>query len=113
MYELIRHIKKAEILSQELIQLRLDEIERQSKGFNGFFKSLFGLIENYNDEFTLEERKKVPVYLNSSMQQLCNMFEITTVSIRKYLLNCIKLQTFHYRLQKMSIIKITYSRIIL
>lgn len=81
MYELIRHIKKAELVSQKIILSRMEEIDKLSRGVHGFFKSLFGFNENINDEFTLEERRKVPVYLNLSMQQLGNMFNITEVFI--------------------------------
>lgn len=79
MYELIRHVKKAEATSEKIKQKRSEEIENQSRGFSGFFKALFGLIESCNDEFTMEERNKVPVYLSLSLQQLCNMFNISEV----------------------------------
>lgn len=66
-----------------MIQLSLNEINKHQKGFFGFFKSIFSFAEISNDEFTLEERKKVPVYLECSLQQLSNIFDITNVSRNK------------------------------
>lgn len=63
-----------------MIQLSLNEINKRQKGFFGFFKSILSFADTSNDEFTLEERKKVPVYLNCSLQQLLNIFDITKVS---------------------------------
>lgn len=80
-HELFRQIKKASKLSKELLDARLQEIDYQCRGFFGFFKSLFGYIDYTNDEFTLKERQLVPIYLNSSLEHLSNMFKIAHVSI--------------------------------
>ncbi|KAI4462177.1 sphingomyelin phosphodiesterase 4 [Holotrichia oblita] len=79
-FELIGHIKKAERTAENVIRARLEEIDKNSSGFMGFFKSLLLTGENSTDEFTLEERKKVPLYLNFSLQYLTDMFQITEPS---------------------------------
>ncbi|KAF5304167.1 hypothetical protein FQR65_LT08061 [Abscondita terminalis] len=76
-YELIRHIKQAQEISTSIIEMRLKEINEQSKGFYGFLKSAFGLSETPHDEFTIEERNKVPVYLEHSLKLIMEIFQIT------------------------------------
>ncbi|KAK4875253.1 hypothetical protein RN001_011675 [Aquatica leii] len=82
-YELIRHIQKAQEVALSTIELRLKEIKEQMKGFFGFFKSIFGVSETTQDEFTLEERNKVPIYLEHSLKWLMEIFQITEDSIKE------------------------------
>ncbi|KAK9709081.1 Mitochondrial-associated sphingomyelin phosphodiesterase [Popillia japonica] len=76
-FELIGHIRKAECTAENVIRTRLQEIEKNYSGVMGFLKSLVLSGEHSTDEFTLEERKKVPLYLNFSLQYLTDMFQIT------------------------------------
>lgn len=88
MFELLTQIKKAERTSQDIIRAKLEEIEKNTHGFFGMLKSLFLNLDGTNDEFTLEERKKVPLYLSFSLQYLKDMFEIVEVSIALLSLQC-------------------------
>lgn len=80
MYELLRHIQKSEASAQAIIEARVAEIKKQSSGFLGFLKSAFLIPENTNDEFTIEERKKVPNYLQIATRNLMDIFQICDVS---------------------------------
>jgi len=71
------HIRKAEETAQRNIQSRLDEMKRESRGFFGFIKSMFLVSESSQDEFSIEERKKVPTYLQNSLKNLSEIFRIT------------------------------------
>lgn len=83
-FELIGHIRKAERTAENVIRTRLQEIEKNYSGVMGFLKSLVLSGEHSTDEFTLEERKKVPLYLNFSLQYLTDMFQITEVMLIRY-----------------------------
>ena len=70
---------KCQKISESIIKSREEEINRKMKGFSNKIKSFF-LNDDYStDEFTLEERRKVTVYLNFSLQHLSDMFQIKEV----------------------------------
>ncbi|KAF5269701.1 hypothetical protein FQA39_LY08624 [Lamprigera yunnana] len=75
-HELVWHIEKAQEVALSTIEHRLKEIKENSKGVFGFLKSLFGISEISPDEITLEERNKVPVYLQHSLKLLMDIFNI-------------------------------------
>lgn len=47
-------------------------------------KSFFLVMDNSNDEFTLEERKRVPTYLHYSLNNLIEIFHLTN-EVHNYL----------------------------
>lgn len=61
------------------MQWRIDEEAKQSSGFFGSIKSFLMLTDNSNDEFTLEERKRVPQHLEFSLNYLKEIFQIVEV----------------------------------
>lgn len=69
------------------MQWRLDEEAKQASGFFGSIKSFLMLTDNSNDEFTLEERKRVPEHLNFSLNYLREIFQIVEVCIHIILKN--------------------------
>ncbi|GJQ83344.1 hypothetical protein Trydic_g18129 [Trypoxylus dichotomus] len=76
-FELVRQIKRAEVSADTIIRTRVKEIEKNSSGFLGSFRSLFMNPDSSSDEFNLDERKKVPLYLSFSLQYLLDMFQIS------------------------------------
>lgn len=80
-YELINQLKMARDTAHSIIKARIEEEKKQSSGFLGFIKAALLLTDGSSDEFTLVERKKVPVYLDFALQNLMDMFEIPTVSM--------------------------------
>lgn len=61
------------------MQWRIEEDAKQNSGFFGSLKSFLMLTDNSNDEFTLEERKRVPQLLDFSLNYLKEIFQITEV----------------------------------
>lgn len=65
----------------------MDELKQQEfKGIIGFIKSLFTLNEISNDEFTMEERRKVPIYLQNSLKNLFEIFKINNVGTKLFVI---------------------------
>lgn len=79
-HELINQIKSAREVAVSVIQARIEEQTRFQSGFFGYIKSVLLMSDGSADEFTLEERKKVPLYLDFALQHLMDMFQITEVS---------------------------------
>nr|XP_022912671.1 sphingomyelin phosphodiesterase 4 [Onthophagus taurus] len=75
-YDLLNHILKARITAVEIIDHRNAELKRRRSGIFGFLKQLFSSDDFLGDEFSLEDRKKVPGYLDFASQYLCDMFSI-------------------------------------
>lgn len=76
-FELLKQIELAEPVARDIIRQRLDETNKEySNMFSTFFKMLFEIEDTTNDEFTLDERKKVPVFLSSAKMNLMEMFEV-------------------------------------
>lgn len=76
---MIKHIKKAKAAADSIVQWRIDEDAKLNSGFFGSIKSFLMLTDNSNDEFTLEERKRVPQHLDFSLQYLKDIFQIVEV----------------------------------
>lgn len=53
--------------------------QEEAKLYSGFWGQLKYLFQppTSNDEFTLRDRQKVPIYLQFSLQNLMDMFNIT------------------------------------
>lgn len=75
-YELIVQIKKAVKYSQELIRMKEQQQKELYSGIWGSIKYFFE-DPNAHDEFTINDRRKVPVYLEVSFNNLQDMFSIT------------------------------------
>ncbi|KAF7277955.1 hypothetical protein GWI33_009070 [Rhynchophorus ferrugineus] len=75
-FELMLQIKKSSRLAYNLIKMKQQE---QNELYSGFWGSIKYFLQSpmSNDEFSLEERKKVPMYLEASMGNLRDMFDIT------------------------------------
>lgn len=63
------------------MQWRIEEDAKQNSGFFGTLKTFLMLTDNSNDEFTLEERKRVPQLLDFSLNYLKEIFQITEVTV--------------------------------
>lgn len=74
-YDVSHHISQSVMIAQQIICVKQQEHAKQYAGIWGFFKSIFD-TSNINDEFTLAERMKVSSYLEFSLQNLVEMFEI-------------------------------------
>lgn len=53
--------------------------QEEAKLYSGFWGQLKYLFQPHasNDEFTLRDRQKVPIYLQFSLQNLMDMFNVT------------------------------------
>ncbi|XP_018579891.1 sphingomyelin phosphodiesterase 4 [Anoplophora glabripennis] len=76
-YDLIIQIKRSIRHAQELVRLKQEEEEKMYSGFWGQIKYFFHTPSS-NDEFTLRDRQKVPMYLQVALENLTDMFNITT-----------------------------------
>lgn len=75
------------VQAQELVNMKEQEESRLYTGFWGQIKYFFQAPSS-NDEFTLKDRQKVPIYLQVSLQNLVDMFNIIAeVSFIKYILS--------------------------
>lgn len=73
--ELILHIKRSIEVAHELAQTKQREEDELYNGFFGLFKAFWSPIRS-NDEFSLQERLKVPEYLQKSLDNLQQIFEV-------------------------------------
>ncbi|KAK5644338.1 hypothetical protein RI129_005638 [Pyrocoelia pectoralis] len=78
-HEIICHIQNAQEIALNNVQIHLREKEKRSLSFFGFFKSIFGINECLQDDFTEEERKRVPIYLEHSLKLLLEIFQTENV----------------------------------
>lgn len=78
-HELLNQIALAYTGAKNILNSRMLEIKQTTGGIFGCLKSFFYLGDNSNDEFTLEEREKVPMYLEFSHRQLTSIFNIKNV----------------------------------
>ncbi|KAJ8917730.1 hypothetical protein NQ315_005179 [Exocentrus adspersus] len=76
-YDLIVQIKQSIRHAEELIRLKQEEEEKMYSGVWGNIKYFFQASSS-NDEFTLKDRQKVPMYLQIALENLMDMFNITT-----------------------------------
>ncbi|XP_023023938.2 sphingomyelin phosphodiesterase 4 isoform X1 [Leptinotarsa decemlineata] len=76
-FDLIMHIKKSIRRAEELVRLKEQEEQEMYSGFWGNLKYFFQSPAS-NDEFSLKDRQKVPMYLQVSLHNLMDMFNITT-----------------------------------
>ncbi|KAJ8934160.1 hypothetical protein NQ314_013542 [Rhamnusium bicolor] len=76
-FDLIIQIKRSIRYAQELVEMKKQEEEKMYSGFWGHIK-YFLQTPVSNDEFTLRDRQKVPMYLQVSLENLMDMFNITT-----------------------------------
>nr|CAI5857292.1 unnamed protein product [Callosobruchus analis] len=75
-YDLIIQIKRSIRQAEELVRMKIQEEEKMYSGFWGHIKYfLQGSVSN--DEFTLRDRQKVPMYLQVALQNLMDMFNLT------------------------------------
>lgn len=82
-YELINNIRNAKEAAENIVKWRMEEEARQGAGIIGSIRSFLMLTECSNDEFTIEERKRVPQYLEFSLQYLKEIFQITETEDNK------------------------------
>lgn len=75
-YELLSQIKKSQRLAYDLIRMKEQEEKELYSGFWGSIK-YFLQSPASNDEFSLDDRKKVPIYLEVALGNLKDMFDIT------------------------------------
>ncbi|CAG9760871.1 unnamed protein product [Ceutorhynchus assimilis] len=75
---LLNQIKQAVISANDILRNREKEEKRMFSGLWGLL-TYFG--DNSDDEFTLEERKKVPIFLQVAFNHLKHMFDVKTVFI--------------------------------
>lgn len=76
-YQLLQCIQNAETVAINIINARSDEAAKKSNGIKEFFKNLF-IGEENNDEFSLEERKKVTTFLSIAKQNLIEIYRVST-----------------------------------
>lgn len=91
-YQLLGCIQSAESIANEIIRSRIQETSIHHVGITGFLRSIF-YSEETNDEFTLEERKKVTCYLSFGKQNLIDIFRVRKLiySLTNFL-NCVFIQ---------------------
>lgn len=76
---MVNQITRAREVAQSVVQARIEEQAKLESGFLGYIKSMLLMTDSSSDEFTLEERRKVPVYLDFALQNILDMFQITEV----------------------------------
>ncbi|XP_077299707.1 sphingomyelin phosphodiesterase 4 [Arctopsyche grandis] len=75
--DLLVYASQAYSESVEILKLREEQIKLQKRGiFSSIYYWFAG--DNNNDEMPLEEIKKVPVYLSTSVSQLASIFSLDT-----------------------------------
>lgn len=79
---MIIQIKKSILQAQDLVRMKEQEEAKLYSGFWGQLKYLFQAPTS-NDEFTLRDREKVPIYLQVCLQNLMDMFNLTE-EVKKY-----------------------------
>lgn len=77
-YDLIYHIKRNIVMAQDLLRQKQQEEAQLTNGFWASLKSLWN-PPCLADEFTMVERTKVPSYLEVSLQNLKDIFQINEV----------------------------------
>lgn len=83
-YQLLKQIHLAEHVATDIVQKRMEETKSQYGNlFATFFKSLFSESDTSADEFSLEDRKKAPVYLSMSKQYLMEIFKVCNPYLMK------------------------------
>jgi hypothetical protein len=75
-FELIMQIKRSIRVAQELVQIKKMEDQELNGSFFGLFKMLWEPPRT-TDEFSLNERLKVPEYLDKSLEHLKQLFQIS------------------------------------
>ncbi|XP_025835973.1 sphingomyelin phosphodiesterase 4 [Agrilus planipennis] len=80
-FDLIRHIQKAQHAANAIIRLRKEEESKSSRGIFGFLRIIFTQPDFNNDEFPLEEREKVPIVLKYSLEFLVDIFQIRNLNV--------------------------------
>lgn len=78
-FDIIYHLKKSISISQQIINQKKQEHAKQFAGVMGFIRGLFE-APVVNDEFSLNDRMKVPSYLEFSLNNLIDIFEINEVN---------------------------------
>ncbi|CAH0555499.1 unnamed protein product [Brassicogethes aeneus] len=81
-FDLIYQIKKSISVAQDIVKAKQLEEDELSKGLWGSIKSLWTSPCNV-DEFSLAERMKVPCFLDVSLQNLMDIFQINEVCDRE------------------------------
>lgn len=76
---MVNQITRARENAQLIVQARIEEQIKLQSGFIGYIKSVLLMSDGSSDEFTLDERKKVPIYLEFAQQYLMDMFQISEV----------------------------------
>ncbi|XP_008197945.1 sphingomyelin phosphodiesterase 4 [Tribolium castaneum] len=77
-YELVIQIKRSISVAQELVQIRKQEEQEHSVSFFDFLR-IFYDTPTTTDEFSLNERLKVPEYLDKSLDHLKQLFQLSEV----------------------------------
>lgn len=71
-------IKKSIKVAQELVEIKKQEEKELHSSFINLFK-IFWEAPKITDEFSLNERLKVPEYLDKSLEHLKHLFELSEV----------------------------------
>lgn len=77
-FSLLHQIKNSIVIAQEIVDTKEKEEAEMYGSFWNMFKSFFSATVS-TDEFTINERKKVPIYLDVSLQNLKDIFNISDV----------------------------------
>lgn len=77
-FDLLRQIQTAEQVAVEIYRERVDRNKRNNDNFFfAFFKVFSDSEDTLNDEFSMDERRKVPIFLSEARKYLAQMFTVS------------------------------------
>lgn len=77
-FDLLKQIHTAEQMSVEIYRERVERHKRNNENFFYSFLKLFSDSEDtMNDEFSLDERRKVPIFLSEAKKYFIQMFTVS------------------------------------